>query len=161
MTAPRLVSLKGIAAACIFSPFAGSRLGSRVLPFLGVVTTGSMFTRTVPKLSGGNLVSCAFPSNLEGVFPFPCPFRTVLRCLCEVLPNMGVSGVRGDSGGDDGPLAMAYNVPDAVCAVNVTPTGLVGRGSESSAINPLHFGASCASGGPWSLSSLGVMLVTV
>ena len=74
---------------------------------------------------------------------------------------MGVSGVRGDAGGDEGPLAMAYNVPDAVWAVNVTPTGLVGRGSESSAMKPLHFGGSYASGGPWSLSSLGVTLVTV
>jgi len=86
---------------------------------------------------------------------------TTLRCLCEVLPNMGVSGVRGDNGGDEGPLAMAYNVPDAVWAVNVTPTDLVGRGSESSATSPLHLGPSCASGAFWSLSSLGVMLVTV
>lgn len=75
---------------------------------------------------------------------------------------MGVSGVRGgDGGGDGGPLAMAYNVPDAVWAVNVTPTGLAGRGSESSAMNPLHFGAVCPSGVPWSLSSFGVTLVTV
>ena len=69
--------------------------------------------------------------------------------------------MRGDSGGDEGPLAMAYSVPDAVWAFSVTPTGLAGHGSESSAISPLHFGATCASEVPWGLSSLGVMLVTV
>lgn len=61
--------------------------------------------------------------------------------------------------GDEGPLAMAYNVPDAVCAVNVTPTGLAGRGSESSVMNPLHFGTPYASGEP--CGPLGVTLVTV
>ena len=73
---------------------------------------------------------------------------------------MGLSEVRGEEGGDEGPLAIAYNVPDAVCAVNVTPRGLDGRGSESSVTNPLHFGV--PSEGPWDHSPLlGVMLVTV
>lgn len=74
---------------------------------------------------------------------------------------MGVSGVRGDAGGDEGPLAMAYKVPEAVWAFNVTPTGLAGRGSESTAKCPLHFGATCASEDAWCLGSVGVMLVTV
>ena len=78
-----------------------------------------------------------------------------------MLPNIGVSGVRGEEGGDDGPLAMAYNVPDAVWAFNVTPTGLGGRGSGSSATNPLHFGVPYASGGTWCLSPFGVTVVTV
>lgn len=53
---------------------------------------------------------------------------------------MGLSGLRGDCGGEEGPLAIAYNVPDAVWAFTVTPT---------------DFAA------PWDLSPLGVTLVTV
>lgn len=74
---------------------------------------------------------------------------------------MGVFGVCGDVGGDEGLLVMVYKVFEVVWVFNVILIGLVGCGFEFIVKCLFYFGVMCVLEDVWCLGFVGVMFVIV